>query len=426
MATLDRALANDMRSSGPGDTGPGSVSPSPRGGSRLAVGIIFATILIDFIGYSILIPVLPHFVRSLGIDAFGIGLITALYALGLVLFLPLWGWVSDRIGRRPVILVSLLGTAVSFVVLAIAHNLGTVLAARFFGGFFGASIGTAQAAITDLTDEHSRAQGMGVIGAASGIGLVLGTALGGVLGAIDPALPFYATAGVAAANFLLAAWVLPESKGAVRAKSGWREFARSIVPAPFWIAARTQDGSQRLYLFLFLHIFFAFSVIEAMFPLFAASRFGWGELETGLYMAAVCIVLGGTQGLVVGPLSREWGERAMTAVGFGVTGMSIAGLALCHSIGALTVCSLGVAFGAGIAFPAFTSLFSKLADADEAGAAMSRSQAMVHTGRALGALCWGWVFATAGAGAPFYAAGAALIAALGVFLVAPRVLLPQS
>ncbi len=121
---------------------------------RLAVGIIFTTILIDFVGFSILIPVLPGFVERLGIDAFHIGLITALYALGLVLFLPLWGWISDRVGRRPVLLVSLLGTVFSFVMLAIAQTLTTVLIARFLGGFFGASIGTAQAYMTDLTDSR--------------------------------------------------------------------------------------------------------------------------------------------------------------------------------------------------------------------------------------------------------------------------------
>jgi MFS family permease len=169
-----------------------------KGHRRLAIGVIFTTILIDFIGFSILIPVLPRFEQTLGIDAFHIGLITALYALGLVLFLPLWGWISDRVGRRPVLLASLLGTAFSFVLLAIADSLATVLIARFLGGFFGASIGTAQAYMTDLTDEDSRAQGMGVIGAASGVGIVLGTALGGVLGSFDPSLPFYATAAVAA------------------------------------------------------------------------------------------------------------------------------------------------------------------------------------------------------------------------------------
>jgi MFS transporter, DHA1 family, tetracycline resistance protein len=394
-----------------------------RRSNRLPIGILFATILIDFVGYSILIPVLPTFAHTLGIDAFGIGLITAMYALGLVLFLPLWGWVSDRIGRRPVILISLLGTAVSFVLLAFASSLGLVLLARFLGGFFGASIGTAQAAMTDLTDESSRAQGMGLIGAASGIGLVLGMPIGGLLGHIDPALPFHATAAVTVANFLLAVFVLPETKPPVAHP---RHGLEAVLPEPMIAFRETHGRRQRLYLFLFLGIFFAFSAIESMFPLYAAARFGWDELHTGLYMAAIAVVLGGSQGLIVGPLSRHWSEAQLTTFGLALTGASIAGLSLCHSILALTVCSLGVALGAGIAFPTFTSLFSKACGAHEQGAAMSRSQAMVHLGRALGAFSWGWVFASAGAGPPFFLAGLALLLALGVFIGSGRVLLPQS
>ena len=185
---------------------------------------------------------LPTYAEKLGVGAFGIGLITAFYALGLVLFLPLWGWISDRIGRRPVILVSLLGTAFSFVLLAIAHSLGTALFARFLGGFFGASIGTAQAAMTDLTDESSRAQGMGVIGAASGIGLVLGTALGGLLGSIDPALPFYATAAVAAAELRARRVRAAGVEGAGRrASTSWRGFAHAVVPEPLQAVASVHD-----------------------------------------------------------------------------------------------------------------------------------------------------------------------------------------
>lgn len=395
-----------------------------RRGTRLAIGTLFATILIDFVGYSILIPVLPTFAKALGIDAFGIGLVTAMYALGLVLFLPLWGWVSDRIGRRPVILVSLLGTALSFVLLATAHSLGAVLVARFLGGFFGASIGTAQAAMTDLTDESSRARGMGLIGAASGIGLVLGMPLGGLLGHIDPALPFHATAAVAGLNFVLAALVLPESK-APTAHLHHRLGLDAVMPEAMKAFLEARSRRQRSYLFLFLLIFFAFSAIESMFPLYAAARFRWDELHTGLFMAVFALVLGASQGLIVGPLSRQWSEASLTTFGLGLTGGSIAGLSLCHSIPALTVCSLGVALGAGIAFPTFTSLFSKVCGAHEQGAAMSRSQAMVHLGRALGAFSWGWVFASEGAGPPFFFAGLALLAALGVFLASARVLLPQ-
>ncbi len=397
-----------------------------KGHRRLAVGIIFTTILIDFIGFSILIPVLPGFVERLGIDAFHIGLITALYALGLVLFLPLWGWISDRVGRRPVLLVSLLGTVFSFVMLALAETLTTVLIARFLGGFFGASIGTAQAYMTDLTDDDSRTQGMGLIGAASGVGIVLGTALGGILGGIDPALPFYATAGVAAVNFVLAAFALPESKAAVPAQGGWRGFARVLVPAPLLVMASVHGRSQRLYLYLFFHIFFAFSVVDAMFPLFAAARFDWNETQTGLFVAGIAIVLGASQGLFVGRLSREIGEIRMTVAGLALTGVSLAGMSFSHSLATLTVSAVGIALGAGITIPAFTSLFSKVCGAHEAGEAMSQSQAMLHTGRTVGALCWGWVFASIAPGTPFLFAGVALLGALAVFLAFSRVLLPQA
>jgi predicted MFS family arabinose efflux permease len=265
-----------------------------------------------------------------------------------------------------------------------------------------------------------------VIGAASGAGLVLGTALGGVLGAIDPNLPFHATAAVAALNFVLAAFALPESKTRVPRDTGVRGLLRVLVPAPLLVAASVHGRSHRLFLLLFLQIFFAFSAVEAMFPLFAAARFGWGELETGLYMAGVCVVLGASQVGLVGRLSRDWGEPVMTVVGLGLLAISLAGLALSTSFLTLTPCALGVALGGGLAFPAFTSLFSKACGEHEAGEYLSQSQAMVHTGRTLGALCWGWVFASVGAGAPFLFAGLALVLALALFLGASRVLLPQA
>ncbi|MEE8312753.1 MAG: MFS transporter [Myxococcota bacterium] len=395
------------------------------GRHRIALVVIFSTILIDFIGFSILLPVLPSFVRELGAESYHVPLITALYALALVLFLPLWGWISDRIGRRPVLLVSLLGTALSFVLLASSESLRSVYIARFLGGFFGASIGTAQAYMTDLTDADSRAEGMGLLGAAAGIGLVLGAALGGALAYVNPTLPFWVTAAVAGLNFALATCTLPESRTPEPATVGWRGFARVLIPTPILVAASVHNNQTRLYLYLFLHIFFAFSAIEAMFPLFAQDRFGWNELQIGLFMALVGVVLGSTQGFMLLPLVRAWGEAATTAVGLAVMGASTVALSMSFAFPWLVFFGIGLAVGAGLALPTLTSLFSKVCGEHAAGEYLSQSQAMVHSGRALGAFCWGWVFYAAGTGAPFLFSGLGTLGALLIFVLGARVLLPE-
>ena len=173
--------------------------------------VVFTTIFLDFIGFSVLIPVLPLYAVELGASAFEVGLILALYAASQLVFLPAWGRLSDHIGRRPVILVSLGGTVLSFLLLGAAHSLAMLYVARVLGGFFAASIGTAQAVVTDLTPPHERACGMGLIGAAFGLGFVLGNALGGELAAFHERIPFYTVAGLALANLGLAWWRLSET-----------------------------------------------------------------------------------------------------------------------------------------------------------------------------------------------------------------------
>jgi MFS family permease len=152
----------------------------PVASSRAVLLVVFTTILIDFVGYTVLIPVLPLYAERLGASDLQVALILAVYALAQLLFLPAWGWVSDRIGRRPVILVSLFGTVCSFVVLAFAESIAMIYVARVLAGFFAASIGAAQAVVTDVTPPAERAGGMGVIGAAFGAGMVVGSVLGGL------------------------------------------------------------------------------------------------------------------------------------------------------------------------------------------------------------------------------------------------------
>ena len=163
--------------------------PDAAAASRTVLLVVFATILIDFIGFSVLIPVLPLFAERLGASPLQVALILTVYALAQLLFLPAWGWVSDRVGRRPVILISLFGTVCSFVVLAFADSIGMIYAARVLAGFFAASIGTAQAVVTDVTSPSERARGMGIIGAAFGAGMIVGPMLGGLTAELHEKAP---------------------------------------------------------------------------------------------------------------------------------------------------------------------------------------------------------------------------------------------
>jgi MFS family permease len=398
----------------------------PAARRRIAVAVIFVTIVIDLAAFSIPIPVLPAFLERFSPRAYHVPLVTAMYPLALVLFVALWGWISDRIGRRPVLLLSLLGTAGSFMLLALAPNLVIVYVARLLSGFFGASIGTAQAYITDLTDSQNRAEGMGLVGAASGLGLVMGTALGGVLAGVDINLPFYASALVAGANFVLAALILPESRAATHTAVGWRGLRRALIPAPFLVVGDAHDARTRIFLLIFLLVFFAFSALEAMFPLYAKLRFSWSETQIGLFMGlAFGAVLVATQWLLIGRLARIAGEVGLTIIGLALLAAGTLGVSLAYSTPLLTVTTVLLAIGAGLAFPAFTSLFSRVCGAHEAGEVLSQSQAMVHMGRTLGALCWGWVLHTLGTGAPFVVSALATLGALAIFVLAGRILLPR-
>ncbi len=393
---------------------------------RLQSAILFTTILIDFVGFSILIPVLPIYAQTLGASETEIGLMLALYSLGLVLFLPVWGWISDRVGRRPVLLVCLLGTALSFAWLALADTIWEIYAARALGGFFGASIGTAQAYMTDITDESERAHGMGLIGAAFGIGFVLGNLLGGSLQAIRPGLPFYATAGAALASFALAIFFLHESRAAGRGPVSWARLRRSLVPAPILVIAAAHDNRTRLYLYLFFHIFLCFSTLEAMFALYAHQSFGWNEWNVGLFMAYVGTVMGLVQGVGIRRLTLRYSEATLVRAGLTLTGTGMVALPFATSLATLGLVTTALAVGNGIAFPAFTSLFTKVCGADEAGEALGQSQAMAQTGRTLGALGAGWVLERISPGAPFVLGGLGMLGALAIFLIAAPLLVPRS
>jgi multidrug resistance protein len=383
---------------------------------RLTFAVVFATILIDFVGFSVLIPVLPLFADRLGASALQVGWIVSLYGLAQLLFLPVWGWVSDRIGRRPVILVSLLGTAISFAVLATARDIAVVYAARALAGLFAASIGTAQAVVTDITPPARRTSGMGLIGTAFGASMVVGPVAGGTLAALHPEAPFYAIVVLAGGNFLMAWRFLPESRPAGLARPPWRDLARTFVPTPIRLLTRVHDRRIALFLVLFFVFFAAFAVVEAMGTLYLGKRFGADELDAALVFAWLGLFVAATQAGPLGRLADAYGEVRLLVAGFALMAVGVAAVAWVPSYGWFFVVGPIIAIGNGLGFPSFTSLFTKVCRAEEAGELLGQSNSMAVAGRIVGAIGGGALMSERFLAAPFLASSALLVLGFALFL----------
>jgi multidrug resistance protein len=363
----------------------------------------------------VLIPVLPLFAERLGASGFEVALILTVYALAQLLFLPVWGWVSDRIGRRPVILVSLLGTVCSFVALAFADSIAMIYVARALAGFFAASIGTAQAVVTDVTSPSERASGMGIIGAAFGAGMVVGPMLGGLTAEIDEKAPFYSVAGLALINFLVAWARLPESRPAQLTAPGWHELRQALIPTPVRLVMAVHDRRIAIFLYLFFHIFSAFAVLEALITFYASQAFGKTALDVGYLFMAIGVVIFVTQGVLLRRLVEVLGETRLVALGLVTMGVGLAAVAWAPSFGWFYVVGCCIAFGNGITFPSFMSLYSKACQAENAGELLGQSQAMGTTGRIVGPVVGGLIYDYFSLGAPFLIAGAMMFVALAMF-----------
>jgi len=392
---------------------------------RSTLGIVFTTILIDFIGFSVLIPVLPIWATRIGAGSVEVGLILSLYAVAQLVFLPAWGWLSDRIGRRPVLLFSLFGTVLSFLLLAAAQSLAVIYVARILAGFFAASIGTAQAVVADVTPPEQRASGMGIIGAAFGLGFVLGPALGGALWHVHELAPFYGIAILAAVNLALAWWWLPESRPPEVRTKNWDGLARVFVPPPIRLMLSLHDRRIGLYLYLFLHLFTAFAALESMFTLYLNKRFGLGPLDAAWIFSVIGLSIAFTQGGLIRWLAPRLGERKLVVIGLVLTGIGLAAIPLVTSSSWFFALGPLIAIGNGLSFPTFTSLYSKACHEDKAGELMGESQSMATTGRIIGPIWAGLAFERLGYGAPFLIAGLMMFVALGLFLLWRRTLLGE-
>lgn len=386
---------------------------------RASLLVLFLTVFIDLIGFGMVIPFLSFYAREYGASGFAVGAVVGIYSIMQFLFAPVWGRVSDRVGRRPVLLVSLTASFTGYLLFAFSQSLALLFASRVIAGIGGANIGTAQAYIADSTTPENRAKGMGLIGAAFGLGFILGPPLSGVLselggryGLHGNLLPGLVAAGLSFTAFLIALAVLAESKPAsVVPRSGvppqfdtrlWREvFASPIL------------GSLLAGLFLTL---LAVSGMEINVTLHGRDRFGFRQLDMAYFFLFMGVIVATIQGGMIGRLVRRLGERRVIIIG-----------AASFTIGFFLIPSIwrvpllyGVAFliaiGQGLCYPALTSLVSKASPESERGSILGLATSAGSLARFVGPMLAGVLYDWAGVAGGFYGGGVFMAVALLIAL----------
>jgi DHA1 family tetracycline resistance protein-like MFS transporter len=384
----------------------------PVGGRRAALVFIFITIVLDIFALGIIIPVLPHLIEDfLGGDTAGAakvyGVFGTVWALMQFLAMPVLGALSDRFGRRRVILLSNLGLGLDYVLMALAPNLAWLFVGRVISGITAASVGTGMAYIADVTPPEKRAASFGKVGVAFGLGFVLGPALGGLLGSVDPRLPFWVAAALSLANALYGYFILPESLPPDRRRPfEWRR----ANPLGSLKLLRSHPELSGLAGVVFLSNL-AHVALPATFVLYAAYRYDWGARDVGLVLAAVGTCSAVVQGLLVGPAVRRLGERRVLLAGLscGAIGFSAYGLA---STGMLFLAAVPVVALWGLASPAAQGIMTRHVASSEQGALQGAMGSVMGIANMVGPTLFAGTFAYfIGAGARWHVPGAAFVLA---------------
>lgn len=352
---------------------------------RSPLALIFATVFIHLVGFGIVIPVLPLYAERFGASPLVIGLLVASYSIMQSLFAPLLGRLSDRVGRRPVLLISMAGTAVGFLLMGWAQGLGLLFAGRIIDGMTGGSITTAQAYIADVTPKERRSQGMGLIGAAFGLGFIFGPAIGGFLSHISMAAPFLFAAALALANAVLVFFFLPESRVAA---------AGGTEPPPARAGAvlrESEGGALELAMGTYFFTTVAFSLMTATYPLFAERRFGYSPAEIGSIFAGVGVLGAIIQGGLMGWLARSFGEKRLTIAGTLLMGGAFFALPSSRTGAALLAATALGSIGHGLLAAPLNAVASKSVGPDSQGRALGLMQSAASVARIIGPIAGGWL-----------------------------------
>jgi multidrug resistance protein len=371
----------------------------PKASDRAALAVLFLVVFINLVGFGIVVPLLPFFGQSLQAEAWQVALMFSAYSLGQFFGEPFWGRLSDRIGRKPVLLITVAANAIGYVALAFVPNIWVAIAVRLFTGMGAGNVSTVQGYIADVTPPEKRAGRMGLIGAAFGMGFIVGPGLGGLLvredlGRLGYQLPIFVAAGLCSVAVAGVIFLLKESRAKADPAAARPPFIGGVRDAV------ANPVVSRVLLVTLLYMA-GFSGMESTFGLWTGDRYGWGAREVGLSFMAVGIVSTLSQALLTGRLARRFGESRVLAFGcllFGsaLVGQIVAGRLLVDSPWIVPVMMAIGGFGMSLTMPNISAMISRATSPDRQGAMLGLNMAASSSGRIFGPVAAGAIFSGIG------------------------------
>lgn len=373
---------------------------------RRALTLVFVTVFLDLLGVGILIPIIPYLVRQFQTDATTVGLLSLSYSGAQFIASPVLGVLSDRYGRRPVLVFSVFGSAIGYFLFGWAGTLWLMFVARIVDGITGGNISTAQACIADISAPQDRAKNFGMIGMAFGLGFIIGPALGGFLSKISIHAPAYAAGGMALVTSVFAYFMLPETLPVERRKAGSAQWS-DLNPLRPVVAAFNNPALRALLVSLFL-LNFAFAALQTNFSVFTLARFNWAAEDNAWVFAFIGMMVAFNQGFLVRRLTPVVKERTLALWGYGLFGPGFLLIAMATEGWMLYVACGLIAMGSSFTNPTLTSMVSQRVSNREQGSILGTTQAVLSLTRVFGPLWAGLVFDGFGVGSPYWS-GAAFI-----------------
>ncbi len=390
--------------------------------SRAVLGIIFLTVFLDLVGFGIVLPLLPFYATDMGATPLIVGLIISSYSAMQFVFSPVWGALSDRLGRRPLLILGLFGSAISYIVFGLADTVIVLLLSRVIAGIMGANIPVAQAYIADTTTVEQRARGMGLIGAAFGLGFIFGPAIGGFLSRWGYGVPGFAAAGLSFLAAGSAVFLLPESLAPERRKPSVGHGGFDAFAERFRAAKRvfTRASLRDPILGFFLGTM-GFAGFTTTFPLFLDKPLGLDPMHAGAMFALVGTISAIAQGGAIGPLVERHGERMIATAGGLLLGIGLAVMGWSRTTPVTVGMLVPVGLGWGMMAPSIQSLVSRRAPAWEQGEVLGVNQSASAVARMIGPVAAASAYGIFGPGLGFLAGGVLVFAAAGwIWLMPPR------